>query len=284
MKAFDIRALNKALAMYFSLNVPVVQSLTRRAMSALRFSLLLPLIVLVSISQGQADNTRRWTIGVGGGAGLGYRTLSRTAPSTMADVVIRSRDEQEEPRIAFGGHVGVGRQLSRRIGIEAGIGYMQLGWQYQVTISGLSFGDMIDPRRGFIYQTDDVAIPERFTSSTIFHYLDLRLGATLTLGNGRWRSVSALGVAPALLIATRIHTRNEYSDGRRTHDSREPVDTFNTFNLFPYFGTGVAFHPGGRWEWRLQPSVRYGAMRIIDTPITAHVFSGTVDLGVRFAL
>jgi hypothetical protein len=62
------------------------------------------------------------------------------------------------------------------------------------------------------------------------------------------------------------------------------METFNAFNLFPYLGTGVAFHPSGRWEWRLQPSVRYGVIRIIDTPITAHVFNGTVDLSVWLAL
>lgn len=253
-------------------------------MPALRLSLLLPLIVLVSLSQGQTDSLRRWTIGVGTGAGLGYRTLSPTAPSTTVDAVIRSRNEREEPRMALGGYVGGGYQLSHCIGLEAGIGYTQLGWQQRIDIRDLTFGDMIDPRRGFIYGTDDLAMLERITFSDVFHYLDFRLGATLTLGQGRWRSVSALGVAPALLVAARTRTYSEYSDGHRTHESREAMETFNTFNLFPYLGTGVAFHPGGRWEWRLQPTVRYGAMRIIDTPITAHVFSGTVDFGVRFAL
>jgi hypothetical protein len=235
-------------------------------------------IAFASVSSAQTDSTRRWTVGVGVGAGLGYRTLSITEPSTTVDWIIRSRDEREEPRMALGGNVGAGYQLSRRIGLEAGIGYVQQGWQWHIDAGNFIIRDPIDPL------ITDPAIPERITFSEVFHYLDLRLGATLTLGQGRWRSVSALGVAPALLIAARTRTYSEYSDGRRTHESREPVETFNDFNLFPYFGTGVAFHPGGRWEWRLQPSVRYGAMRIIDTPITAHIFSGTVDFGVRFAL
>jgi len=253
-------------------------------MPALRFSLLLSFLVLASVSQGQTDSTQRWTIGAGVGAGLGYRTLSITEPSTIVDWIVRSRDEREEPRIALGGHLGAGYRLSRRFGLEAGIGYAQLGWQQRIDLSDLTFGDQIDPRRGFIYSTADIAIPERWVFSDVFHYIDLRLGATLTLGQGRWRSVTALGVAPAVLIAARIRTFSEYADGRRTRESQKPMETFNTFNLFPYFGTGVAFHPGGRWEWRLQPSVRYGTLRIIDAPITAHVFSGTVDLGVRFAL
>lgn len=247
-------------------------------MSALRFSLLLSLIALASVSQGQNDSTRHWTIGVGVGAGLGYRTLSSTTSSTTSDRIIRSRDEREKPRMALGGNVGAGYQLSRRIGLEAGIGYVQQGWLGQFDAGNFIIRDPIDPLH------TDPALPERVTYSEVFHYLELRLGATLTLGQGRWRSVSALGVAPVLLIAARTRTYSEYGDGRRTHESREPVETFNAFNLFPYFGTGVAFHPGGRWEWWLLPSVRYGAMRIIDTPITARVFSGIVDLGVRFAL
>jgi len=190
---------------YPRLEGPVVQPLIRRAMPALRSLLLLPLIVLVSLSQGQTDSTRRWTIGAGVGAGLGYRTLSRTTPSTIADAIIRSRDEREEPRIALGGHVGAGYQLSNCIGLEAGIGYAQLGWQQRIDIRDLTFGDPIDPRRSYIYGTDS-AIPERITFIDVFHYLDLRLGATLTLGQGRWRSISALGVAPALLVAARTRT------------------------------------------------------------------------------
>jgi len=253
-------------------------------MAAFRLSLLMTLVMFASISQGQTESTSRWYIGAGVGAGLGYRTLSRTSPSTMADLVIRSRNEREEPRMAHSGHVGAGYQLSRRIGLEAGIGYMQLGWQYRIDIKDLTFGDMIEPRHGYIYQTTDVAIPERITCNEIFHYLDLRLGATLSLGQGHWRSVSALGVASAFLIAARTCSSSAYSDGRRTHESREPMETFNAVNLFPYFGTGVAFHPGGRWEWRLQPTMRYGVLRIIDSVITAHLISGTVDFGVRFTL
>lgn len=185
--------------------------------------------------------------------------------------------------MALGGHLGVGYQLSRCIGLEARLGYAQLGWQQQIHMEGLTFGDMIDPRNGSIYVTDDLAIPERITIVEVFHYVDFRLGASLTLGRGHWRSISALGVAPALLIAARTHTRNEYSDGRRTHESREAMGPYRDLNLFPYFSTGLAFHPGGRWEWRLQPVVRYGALRIIDAPITAHMFSGTVDFSVRFA-
>ena len=275
---------------WLSCEGPVVQPLIRRAMSALRLSLLLPLIVLASVSRGQAsttegvpdggggpaartDNMRRWTIGLGTGVGMGYRMLFRTGPSDWDDAIIRARDELEEPRIALGGHVGAGYHLSRRIGLDAGIGYTQIGWQEPLSYEGFIFRD-----------PNDHEIPARGTFIYVLHYLDLRLGATLTLGQGRWRSISALGMAPALLIAARTRIRSEYSDGRLTHTSREPMERFNTFNLFPYFSTGVAFHPGGRWEWRLQPSVRYGAMRITNGSVAANVFSGTVDFGVWFTL
>ena len=152
-------------------------------MSALRLSLLLPLIVLASVSKGQTDSTRRWTIGAGVAAGSGYRTLSNTTTSNTAYLIIRSRDEREEQRIAFGGHVGAGYQLSRRIGFEAGVGYVQQGWQGHIDAGNFIFRDPVDP-----FHTDP-AIPERITFNEVFHYLDLRLGATLTLGQGRWRSV-----------------------------------------------------------------------------------------------
>jgi hypothetical protein len=43
-------------------------------------------------------------------------------------------------------------------------------------------------------------------------------------------------------------------------------------------------HPGGRWTWSLCPTFRYGALKLIDAPVSARVYSVSLDLGVRFTL
>ena len=43
-------------------------------------------------------------------------------------------------------------------------------------------------------------------------------------------------------------------------------------------------HPGGRWNWSLRPTFRYGALKLNDAPVSARVYSVTLDLGVQFTL
>lgn len=253
-------------------------------MSAYHIAALSLIMLCASAAQGQGEAPSRWSLHAQAGAGGGYRNLSATGSSATIDAIMDGRNDREEYRIALGGHLGLGFQLTRRISLDAAVEYHQVGWKEHFDLSQLTFGDMIDPRRGLIYQTNDVAIPQRSTTQTIFHYLGLRLGAGLTLGEGRWRSITSIGVMPAWLFAARKRTHAEYVDGREDVVSRPPAEKFNAFNLFPYLGTGVAYNPGGRWEWRLQPTVRYGTSRIIDAPISASLFSGTVELGVRFTL
>lgn len=232
----------------------------------------------------QSDSTGRWTIGLNAGAGTGYRTLSQTDHSANSEIVIRRRNEQEKPLVAFTAAVSAGYRLSRRFGLDLGLGYSQMGWLYRWDLSDLSFGDMIDPRRGFIYRTDDVAIPSKLVVHDIFHYAELRIGATLSLGNGHWRSVSSIGVAPSLLIAAKTRTKSEFVDGRTERKTETSGYEFERFNLFPYLSTGIAYHSGQHWEWSLQPTARYGVLRIIDTPITAYLWSVGLQVGCMYRL
>ncbi len=251
--------------------------------SWMRLPILLPLLFLTAVARGQEAPIRRWTLGAGIGAGISYRSLTATAPSATSNAIIDLRNDREEPLLVPGGQVDLGYQLTGKVALEAGLYYAQLGWQQRIRMEDLTFGDWIDPRRGFIYATEGVMF-DRINLSDVYHHLGLRLGATFTWGQGRWRSVTSAGVAPAFLIAVRHRSMTVYEDGHRTRERREPKETFNSFNMFPYFATGLSFHPGGRWIWQLQPAVRYGVLRIIDAPITAHLFSGTLEFGVRYTL
>lgn len=251
---------------------------------ALAWALFIPALSSTAQTGTGTSVVRRWSIGVDAGAGVSYRTLSKTGNSATADKLVASRNEREETRVALLGKVIGTYHLSRHWGIEAGFGYSQLGWQQRINTSDLTFGDMIDPRRGFIYQTADVEMPATIILSDIFHYLEFPMGMVLRFGNGHWSSVSALGIAPAVLLEANDRTVKEYDDGDRDRDSGRSMYDFNTINLFPYLSSGIAFRPGERWEWSLRPTARYGAIRIIDTPVTAHLWSCGIGFGFHYAL
>lgn len=214
---------------------------------------------------------------------MGFRTLYNTDGSLLNDVIIGARDEREVPRLASGTVISFGKQLGKRVGIELGIGYAQSGWKHKVDLDDVLPGDLVDPRRGFIYVTDG-AIPTKATFTDVLHYLEVPLGVTAHFGRGKVRSVSVLGIAPAFLVAARGTTVYEYPDDSK-EDTRYKLDTdLHTFNCFAFLSTGLALRLGKLVEWRLQPTVRYGLLDVVDAPITAKVYSATVDLGVRITL
>jgi hypothetical protein len=225
----------------------------------------------------------RWSIGASAWSGGAYRTLLNTNGSDLADRIMDTRNEREEWDVAIGGGFHAGYRLSDRFSLEAGVAYARFGYSNTVELSELTFGDLIDPRRGFVYNTDDVP-PESWRLMDRFHYLEIPIGVVMELGHGRWRSSTTLGVAPAFLLAAQGLTVRTYADDQKERESFDLPGDYASFNLIPYFSTGVSMHSGGRWQWSLRPTFRYGALKLIDTPVSARVYSLTLDLGVQFSL
>lgn len=226
----------------------------------------------------------RWSIGASSWSGVAYRSLLNNDGSELAERIIVGRNDRERPELTLGGGFNAAYRISQRLSLEAGVAYARFGYAISVNLSDLTFGDAIDPRRGFIYNTGDHALPSSWRFIDRFHYLEVPIGLVMELGEGRWRSSTTLGVAPAFLLAAQGITVSEYSDGRVERESFEPLEEFTSFNLIPYFSTGLSMHPGGRWHWSMRPTFRYGALKIIDAPLSARVYSLTLDLGVGFRI
>lgn len=279
-------ATGPTLVMYFRDCGRVVPLTAMGHMSILRSTLLLLSYLILQGSltaQLRKPSGSGWNFGVNAGVGMGYRTLINHQSSVLTAATIMEREAREEPRIAYGASFRCGRQISRRFGLEFGLGYFQTGWQYEVDMTALTFGDQIDPRRGFIYATDDV-IPVEAKLINVVHYLELPMAATLTFGKGRVRSVTAVGISPAYLLTASDAVDYKFEDGSTERSRYAPSTPYQNFNLFSFLSTGLSVQSKRGLEFRLQPTVRYGLLEIIDLPISARVFNGTVDLGVRIAL
>lgn len=233
-------------------------------------SALLPAVGLCLLGTVHAQDAMpdaRWSIGASTWSGGAYRTLINTDGSELAGRIIDGRDEREEWDVAIGGGLHAAYRLSDRFSLEAGLAYARFGYAHSVNLSDLTFGDPIDPRRGFIYNTGDVP-PESWRFVDRFHYLEVPIGVVMTLGQGRWRSSTTLGVAPAFLLAAQGVTVSTYANDQKERETFDLLGEYAAFNLIPYFSTGVSMHPGGRWNWSLRPTFRHGALKLIDAPVS----------------
>jgi Outer membrane protein beta-barrel domain len=248
--------------------------------SVLLFSLLFATTAYGQVVQPLA---KRIHLGVEFGYGRAYRTLSTTDNSEMAPYIVDSRNSRETTRAAFSGCLFLGYTLSDRWAVEAGVGCVRLGYQSKIDTDDLTFGDMIDPRRGFIYNTGDV-LPASFRFIDDFYYAEVPVRLRLNLGKGRFRSTTTVGMAPAYLIAANSRAVSTYTDGSKEASNYDDTDQYLRFNLFATISTGVSYRLKERLEFRLEPMFRYGLLRITDSPVTGHLWSAGIGASCKVSL
>lgn len=212
-------------------------------------------------------------------SGIAYRNLVSTEGDDHWNDHIAFRNDYEEPRFAYGGGFFCALGLSDRFSVEGGLGYSLMG--YQLNVDALTFGDMIDPNRGFIYETNDVPLGAlRYT----FHYLEVPLRLVLHCGKGRLRSITGIGVSTGYLFFAGSTRTLVYADGSTDRSTTESNYDYRIIGLFPTLSTGVNYRLNHRMEIRMEPQARYGVLRIIDGPITAHLWSAGVGFSAMWRL
>lgn len=222
-------------------------------------------------AQDSAAHRSRWSIGINGSPDVAYRKLEIIEPSEIASSIVDGRNERELPVIGVTAALMGGYSFNDRFGIEAGVGYALLGWE--IDLSELSFGDQIDPRRGFAYSTDP-ALQGLKTLRQQFHYLNFPIKGTVTVGKRRWRWISSAGISFGIMM--RARNVIIYEDDRSSWDQ----DYYERFNLFAQLSTGVLYQLSDRHQFRLEPTFRYGLLPIInDTPITGYLWSVGFNVG-----
>jgi len=210
-----------------------------------------------------------WSIGLNVAPALSYRQLKVLQEHQITPYIMDSRNEHEIPLITGHASIMAGYALGEKFAIEGGIGYSRFGWDRP--FKDLLFGDQIDPRRGFIYSTDDTAIPTKFRET--FQYLDIPIKGMVSLGNRKLKWISSIGVSASILM--RASHISIYADDRKEYAH----ENFERFNLFPVISTGVAYRLNDRHEFRMEPTFRYGMLKIIDSDITGYLWSAGLNFG-----
>jgi len=250
----------------------------------IRSTLLLSLL-FATTAYGQVVQpiAKRLHLGVEFGYGRAFRTLSTTDNSETSSAIVDGRNSRETTRAAFSGSLFLGYKLSDRWAVELGVGFARLGYQSKIDTDDLTFGDMIDPRRGFIYNTGDV-LPASFRLFDDFYYVEVPVRLRLNLGKGRFRSTTTAGMAPAYLIAANSRAVSTYADGDKEASNYDDTDQYLRFDLFASVSTGVSYRLKERLEFRLEPMFRYGLLRITDKPVTGHLWSAGIGAGCTVRL
>lgn len=226
----------------------------------------------------------RVSIGLAFSPEFAFRTLKTTENNETSKAVVALRNENEVARFGNSAGMTFTYAFDDHWSMGTGIGHTVKGYRTKMVDAVYrNFGDMIDPRTGFIYQNDPF-IPEQFRSVYTFTYIYMPFQLNYSAGKGKWRSISSIGLNVEFLTSASSTFVGKYQDNGWKREKNASAGAFEKLSLSPTVSTGISRQIGKRWQLSMAGIGRYGVLRIIDTEITAHLWSLGLQLGCSFRL
>jgi hypothetical protein len=217
----------------------------------------------------QTSTFKRFEIGISAAPEICYRTLLNNDGSENSTSIIHYRNENETVKMGYNGGLHLGYNFNERFGFQTGIQYANRGFSTKkIDIAG----SLIDP-----------VIPESFKYNYNYHYLEIPTKVNFSFGTNRMRLTTSAGVSSAFLIK-QSRTYIGYYKDTTTRQDITSIDTYNRFNLFATISAGIEMRISPIISIKVEPTFRYGLLKIIETPVSGHWYSGGVNVSylVRF--
>jgi len=212
---------------------------------------------------------KRVQIGINISPDICFRTLKNNYGSSTSDGFIKMSNENETVKVGFTTGLNVCFNLKKFIALETGIQYSNKG--YQTKFKDLIFGqpDPNAPNKAkFIYN---------------FHFIDIPLKANFTIGKKKVRFFTSVGVTTNIFIKETQTSVLVYSD--RTDKKTNPTSfDYKRVNISPTISVGIDYKINNRMNLRVEPTFRYGVLKIIDAPVTGYLYNGGLNISYYFGL
>lgn len=234
-------------------------------------------LLLVSFAafgqENKSENTtgkmKGFQIGINFSPDVCYRTLYNKSKDISGAEILKERNENELPKFGFTTGVNVSYTIKKYVGIEAGIQYSNKGYQDKIL-------ELIFPQ-----PAPDLPIKSRRIDN--FHYLDIPIKANFFIGNKKVRFISSVGITTNILLKATI-TSIYYYTNRKERGTNVYSYDFERVNLSPTVSVGIDYKINNKMNLRIEPTFRYGVLQIINTPLTAYLYSGGINIGYYFGL
>ncbi len=230
---------------------------------------LLTLTMIVSYGQdNSALEFKRVQIGFNISPDICYRTLKSTDGSAYGESLIKDRNRRETVKIGYTAGLNACFNLTKSFGLETGIQYSNKGYQTKIDPNKEWNGSYpLYKKAQFIYN---------------YHYIDIPVKAIYTIGNKKIRFMTSVGFTTNVFIKETKKSIFVYSD--RTDRSKSTDYEYNKVNISPTISAGIDYKINDNMNLRLEPTFRYGVLKIKDAPVTGYLYSGGLNIGYYFGL
>jgi hypothetical protein len=248
--------------------------------------LFLALIFFSSAIMAQNDGTatkkkRNVSIGAIFFGGMCYRTLEALDKSNVyVPTIIDDRNDREIPKIGFTEGLSVVIDLTKSISLETGLIYSCLG--YKSDLSGLTFGDVIDPRFGFVYQHTDFSYDAMIYN---INYLSIPIKVKYTITGNRLQLLMSGGVLTNVFLDAQTLVKATIDGEEVTTYSDQNTNDYKATSFAGTFGIGGNYNISDHFRVSLIPTGQYSFTRLTHSDyIGENLWEAGLNLGLYYCL
>lgn len=249
----------------------------------MRLNLLVTLTILpLSIFCQSSDSStkRKLYFGLAFSPDYCYRTLKSDA-SGISEFIVDFRDSTEIPIFGYTTGLTIGLRISKRFSLETGLLYSGKG--YKTKEQELSYGDMIDPRYGFVYTNN----PNPLQKNTFIYriiYIDFPLKLNYYIMTRKLKFYYSAGFSPNLFLTEKTTSISEYSDGSKSKKTTSNSNRYSKINLAFITGFGFSYDLTKKLYFQIEPTYRRSLTSIIEAPIKGYLYSFGFNSGLYYKL
>ena len=241
---------------------------------SLLFGLLLLTVGVATYAQDKAKETpaadfRRVQIGINVSPDVCFRTLKNNDGSASSNLVIDQRNKNETVKVGYTLGLNVCFNIKKFVGLEAGIQYSNKG--YQTKKQDLAFGQ------------PNPSLPNQSKFVYDYHCIDIPVKVNFTIGKKKVRLFTSVGLTTNVFIKETQTSFWYYSNHTDKKTNTANYD-YNKVNLSPMVSVGIDYKINGRMNLRVEPTFRYGVLKIINAPVTGYLYSGGLNISYYFGL
>jgi hypothetical protein len=212
-----------------------------------------------------------------------FRTLKNDDESSISEFIVNSRNVSETAKLGYTTGLNFIYNIREKLGIELGIQYSNKG--FQTKMQDLTFNPTIDPRRGSMtYTSGSGSTPSRIGQIYNDLYIDIPLKFNFAFGNKKLRLIASTGVTTNIFIKETTTNKFEYADGSIEKTTMTSSFDYNKVNVSPFIGAGVDWELNRKNHLKIEPTFRYGIIKMIDAPVTDYLWNAGLNIGYYFGL
>ncbi len=227
----------------------------------------------------------RYSIGINFSADYCYRTVFNNTGNDNYDELIKIRNENETPILGYVAGFNLNYKLSSKFSVQTGLQYSKKGYGIKLKDFELFYSDNIDPRYGFVY--DSVPSGKSLEKISLYYhytYLDIPLQIKMCLGKKRIKFVAGVGIVTGVLLNATQTSVKKFKEGGKNRDKVDQQYDFRSISLSTQASAGVSYKLNEKINILIEPTIRYGLLKITDTPVSARLWSGGINFSCFYSL